>query len=187
MEKGNKIDVAHYENVLTRKHQLVRLLWGIVWPLGTWFLPRSMGSGWKRWLLRTFGAKINSTAVVYSSAKVYYPANLIMDEYACLDAKVECYNVDTIHIGAQTTVSQGAFLCTTSHDITDPHNHLITKPIEIEDQAWVGAEAFIGMGVTIGEGAVVGARAVVVKDVEPWTVVGGNPAKFIKKRVIRDE
>ena len=50
--------------------------------------------------------------------------------------------------------------------------------------SWVAAWAFVGMGVTIGEGAVVGACAVVFKNVEPWTVVGGNPAKFIKKRVI---
>ena len=84
------------------------------------------------------------------------------------------------------TVSQGAYLCTASHDITDPLNHLITAPIIIEDQAWVGAKAFIGMGVTIGQGAVVGATASVYKNVEPWTVVGGNPAKFLKKRIIKE-
>jgi putative colanic acid biosynthesis acetyltransferase WcaF len=60
------------------------------------------------------------------------------------------------------------------------------KPIVVADKAWVAADAFIGMGVTIGEGAVVGARAAVFKDVEPWTVVGGNPAQFIKKRVIKE-
>lgn len=185
MEQNQKIDIAHYENALSRKHQLVRLAWGIVWPLGTWFLPRSMCSGWKRFLLRSFGAKIHSTAVVYSSAKVYYPANLVMEEFACLASDVDCYNVAQVRIGNQATVSQGANLCTASHDITDPKNHLITKPIVIEDQAWVGAGAFIGMGVTIHEGAVVGARAAVFKSVEPWTVVGGNPAKEIKKRIIK--
>lgn len=182
-----KIDLSKYQNALSRKHQMIRLVWGIVWPLGTWFLPRSMGSGWKRMLLRMFGAKIHPTAVVYSSAKVYYPANLLMEEYACLASEVDCYNVAPIHIGAQTTVSQGAYLCTASHDITDPKNRLITKPIVIENQAWVGAGAFVGMGVTIHDGAVVGARAAVFKDVEPWTVVGGNPAKEIKKRVIKQQ
>ena len=107
-----------------------------------------------------------------------------MDEYSCLDEEVKCYNVAPIRIGAQSTISQGAFLCTASHDITDKKNPLITAPIVIESQAWVGAEAFVCMGVTIGEGAVVGARAAVFKDVEPWSVVGGNPAKFIKKREI---
>lgn len=177
-----KIDIAHYENALSRKHQLIRLLWGIVWPLGTWFLPRSMCSGWKRFLLRSFGAKIHKTAVVQTGAKIYYPANLIMDSYACIAGGAECYNVAPIHIGAQSTVSQGAYLCTASHDITDILHPLITAPIVIEEQAWVGAKAFVGMGVTIHEGAVVGATASVYKDVDPWTVVGGNPAKILKKR-----
>ena len=72
-----------------------------------------------------------------------------------------------------------------SHDVTSPLNPLITAPIVIEDQAWIGAKAYIGMGVTIGQGAVVGATASVYKDVEPWTIVGGNPAKFIKKRIVK--
>jgi putative colanic acid biosynthesis acetyltransferase WcaF len=55
-------------------------------------------------------------------------------------------------------------------------------PVVIEDQAWVATDAFIGPGVTVGQGAVVGARASVFKAVDPWTVVGGNPARFIKTR-----
>lgn len=181
-----KIDLSRYHNALSRKHQLVRLLWGVVWSLFARPLPRSMGSGWKRFLLRLFGAKIHPTAIVYSSAKVYYPANLEMEEYSCLASDVDCYNVALLRIGANTTVSQGAYLCTASHDITNPLNQLITAPIVIEDQAWVAAGAFVGMGVKIGQGVVVGARAVVFKDVEAWTVVGGNPAKFIKKRIIKE-
>lgn len=181
-----KIDLSKYHNALGRKHQLVRLMWNVVWGIFARPLPRSMGSGWKRLLLRSFGAKIHPTAVVYSSTKVYYPANLIMERYACLASYVDCYNVALIKIGANTTVSQGACLCTASHDITNPLNPLITAPIAIEDQAWIGAKAFIGMGVTIGQGAVVGATASVYKHVKPWTVVGGNPAKFIKKRIIKE-
>lgn len=182
-----KIDLSKYENKLGRKHQVVRMLWTIAWTLGASWLPRSLGSGWKRCLLRLFGAKIAGTAHVYSSAKVYYPGNLTMMEHSCLASDVDCYNVAPIIIGANSTVSQGAYLCTASHDITDPLNPLITAPIIIEDQAWVGAKAFVGMGVTIGQGAVVGATASVYKDVTPWTVVGGNPAKFIKERKINGE
>ncbi len=179
-----KIDLSKYENHLGRKHQVIRLVWGVTWTVCARWLPRSVGSGWKRFLLRMFGAKIHPTAVVYSSAKIYYPANLEMAEYSCLASDVDCYNVAPIKIGANTTVSQGSYLCTASHDITNPLNPLVTSPIIIEDQAWVGARAFIGMGVTIGQGSVVGATASVFKDVEPWIVVGGNPAKFIKRRVI---
>lgn len=175
-----------YVNHLGRKHQVVRLMWCICWKLLASWLPRSVASGWKRLLLRLFGAKIAPTAVVYSSAKVYYPANLIMDDYACLASDVDCYNVAPIHIRKFATVSQGAFLCTASHDIESKLHELTTAPITIANQAWIGAKAFIGMGVTVGEGAVVGATASVYKSVEPWTVVGGNPAKFIKKRGLRN-
>ena len=80
------------------------------------------------------------------------------------------------------TVSQGAYICTASHDISDRLKPLIFEEIQIGDFAWVCAKSLVLPGVTIGEGAVVAAGAVVTKDVEPFTVVGGNPAKFIKKR-----
>jgi acetyltransferase-like isoleucine patch superfamily enzyme len=60
-------------------------------------------------------------------------------------------------------------------------------PIVIKDQAWVCADAFVGPGVIVGEGAIVGARAVVMKNVEPWNIVAGNPAKMIKKRILSNE
>ena len=177
MTTETKIDLSKYHNALSRKNQVIRLLWSVTWAIFARPLPRSVGSGWKRTLLRIFGAKIDKTAVVYSTARVYYPANLVMGRYSCLASDVDCYNVAPITIGDNTTISQGAYLCTASHDITDPLNPLITAPIIVEDQAWVAAHAFVGMGVTIGQGAVVGARAAVFKDVAPWTVVGGNPAK----------
>ena len=179
------IDLSGYENRLGRKHQAVRMLWNILWPLTTWFLTRSLGMGWKRSLLRMFGAKVRPTAQVYSSARIYYPANLTMEAYSCLADGVECYNVAPVTVGAHSTISQGTLLCTASHDITDSHHRLVTAPIMIEDQVWIGARAYIGMGVVVRQGAVVGATASVYKTVEPWTVVGGNPARFIKKREIR--
>ena len=180
----HRVYLSRYHNTLSRKHQIIRMLWTIAWGLFARPLPRSVGSRWKRFLLQLFGAKIDATAKVYSTAKVYYPANLTMEAYSCLASDVDCYNVAPITIGANATISQGTYLCTASHDISDPLNHLVTAPIIIKDQAWIGAKAFIGMGVTIGQGAVVGATASVYKNVNPWTVVGGNPAKFIKQRTI---
>ncbi len=180
------IDLSKYENHLGRKHQLIRILWVVTWTLCAKWLPRSVGKNWKNFLARLFGARIAKTAHIYSTAKIYYPPFLIMGEYACLASDVECYNVAPVTIGANTTISQGTMLCTASHDISDPKNTLITAPIVIGEQAWVGARAFIGMGVTVGEGAVVGATASVFKDVEPWTVVGGNPARKIKNRIINE-
>lgn len=183
---NNQLDLSNYHNTLGRKHQLIRVLWGITWALFGRWLPRSFGRSWKLFLLRLFGAKVHKTANVYSSARIYYPANLIMEEYSCIASHVTCYNVALIKIGAHSTVSQGAYLCTASHDIEDPRNRLIMEPITIEDQVWIATDAFVGMGVTISQGAVVGARAAVFKDVEPWAVMGGNPARYIKKREIKD-
>lgn len=86
-----------------------------------------------------------------------------------------------VTIGAYSTISQYSHLCSSSHDYTKPNMPQTFAEIIIEDQAWICADAFIAPGVTVGQGAVVGSRAAVFKDVEPWTVVGGNPAKFIKK------
>ena len=180
------VDLSQYQNKLSRLHQLKRLLWGLIWLMLARWLPRSLGCGWKRLLLRLFGAKLSSTAVVYSSTRIYAPWNLEMGHHSCLADEVDCYNVAPVTIGDNTTVSQKSYLCTASHDITKPNLPLIVSPIHIEDQVWVGADAFIGMGVTVGQGSVVGARASVYKDVPPWTVVGGNPAKKIKERVINN-
>ena len=147
--------------------------------------PKSMFMPWKRFLLRLFGAQVACTANVYATAVVFMPWNLVMKDHACLASGVDCYNAAPIEIGINATVSQRAFLCTASHDISSPRHEQTEKSIVIGDRAWVAAEAFIGPGVTVGEGAVVGARAAVFKDVEPWTVVGGNPARVLKKRIIR--
>lgn len=109
-----------------------------------------------------------------------------MDEFSCLASDVDCYCVAPIRIGAHATVSQYSYLCGASHDYDSPCMPLTAAPITIEDQAWICADVFIGPGVVVGQGAVVGARASVFKNVEPWTVVGGNPAKFIKNRVLRE-
>lgn len=125
--------------------------------------------------------------MVYASVKIWAPWNLEMGAYACLGPQVDCYNQGKITIRANTTVSQKCYLCASSHDISDPLNKLLVKPIEIEDQAWVAADAFVGPGVHIGQGAVVGARSAVFRNVEPWTIVGGNPAVFIKPRILKQK
>ncbi len=109
-----------------------------------------------------------------------------MGAYACLSERVDCYNVAEIVIGEQATISQDVFLCTASHDISSPIMELTTAPLHMGAQSWVCAKAIIMPGVSVGEGAVVAAGSVVTKDAEAWNVVGGNPAKFIKKRELKN-
>lgn len=122
---------------------------------------------------------------VYSSVRIWDPRNLRMERDACLGPNVICYNQDLVWLKEHTTVSQFAYLCTAGHEtekINSAEEGLITAGITIERGAWIGTRAFIGMGVTVGEGAIVGANAGVYKDVEANTIVGGNPAKVIRKR-----
>ncbi|MFC3353429.1 putative colanic acid biosynthesis acetyltransferase [Sphingobacterium zeae] len=181
-----KIDISKYNNSLSRANQIKRVIWQITWAIFARPFPRSLGNKWRLILLRLFGAKIDNTAVVYPTVRIYQPWNLEMAEYSCLAPEVDCYNVDRIVIGAYSTVSQKCYLCAASHNIRSSNHELIHAPIVIEDQVWVGADVFIGMGVTVESGAVIGARAAVFKNVEQWTIVGGNPAKFIKKRIINE-
>lgn len=158
-----------------------RAVWGTVWFLLFRPSPRPC-HGWRRFLLRCFGARVGAGAHPYPGVRVWAPWQLEMGESSCLADGVDCYNVAPIRVGRGAVVSQRSFLCAATHDYNDPQFPLIAKEIVVADQAWVAAEAFVGPGVTIGEGAVVGARAVVTKSVEPWTVVGGNPARILKVR-----
>lgn len=87
-----------------------------------------------------------------------------------------------IHIGCDCLIGHNATLCTINHaQDPDRRGDMEFRPIRIEDKVWLGANVTVLPGVTIGAGAIVAAGAVVTKDVPPRTIVGGVPAKFIKK------
>lgn len=175
-----------YENKLTISSKLKRLIWSIVWMLLFRPTPNPGMNFWRISLLRLFGAKIGIGCKVAPSVKIWAPWNLRMRDYVCIADGVDCYTVDLISIGNKVTISQRSYLCTASHDIRSLKRPLVHSPLEIADHVWICSESFIGPGVCIGEGAVVAARSVVTKNVTAWTVVGGNPAKFIKNREVAD-
>jgi putative colanic acid biosynthesis acetyltransferase WcaF len=165
----------------TLGNRVARSLWSIVWfVLARWTPPPLRA--WRILLLRVFGARVDSSANVYGSASIWHPANLIMGPYATLGPHVRCYNMAPVSLGERAVVSQSAHLCAGTHLIDDPSFQLVAKPITIAARAWVAADAFVGPGVTIGEGAVLGARGVTVKDLEPWSVYAGNPARRLRER-----
>ncbi|MCU0598379.1 MAG: hypothetical protein MUE70_03850 [Desulfobacterales bacterium] len=165
------------------KELFARILWGLAQPFFK-YSPRTF-FGWRRFLLRLFGATVGRQVNIYNSAVIYMPWNLEIGDWSAIGEHACVYNLGKIAIGEKVTISQRAHLCAGTHDYTDPSMPLLKPPVEIRDQAWVAADAFVGPGVVIGQGAVVGARAVAVKDVEPWSVVAGNPAVVIKKRIIK--
>lgn len=165
----------------SRWNKLGRVVWQVAMVLlfrpspWFWHAPR-------RGLLRLFGATVGKGVQVMPSVTIWAPWNLELGDYATVSHGVDLYAVARIVIGAHATVSQRAFLCTATHDIDHPNMPLVTRPIRIEDGAWVAAEAFIHPGVSVGVDAVVGARAVVTKDVGTRDVVAGNPARVIRQR-----
>jgi len=179
----NRILTGPIKSSLSVWNRLFRAIWYVVWVLLFRPSPRPF-FGWRRFLLRIFGAKIAKGVRVYGSAKIFYPPNLRMEAFSTLGPEVDCYCVDKIEIGRNAIVSQYSFLCTASHDYQKSGLPLITSPIKIESQAWIAADSFIAPGVTIGEGAVVGARSSVYRDVPSWVVVVGNPATKLRNRVL---
>ena len=175
-----------YEDSLTVFNKFARLGWNVFYVLLFRFLGGPVFRYWRSFALRLWGAKIGRRCAISASAKIWAPWNLEVGDYVAIGPRAEIYDVDKIVIGSNMTVSQDAYLCTASHDISQLKKPLVTKPIKLGDSAWIAARAIVLPGVTIGEGAVVAAGAVVTKDVEPWTVVGGNPARFIKKRELKE-
>lgn len=166
-------------------NKLARVVWGAMWCALFRPSPRVF-YGWRRTLLRMFGAQIGRNARISPSVCIWAPWNLTVGDEASISHHVDCYSVDRLVIGHHATVSQYAILCTASHDITSPNMKLISSPVVIEDQCWICAGAFVGPGTTIHEGAVLGAMSVVMRDVDAWTVHAGNPSRMIKKRKITD-
>lgn len=183
-DRVGTLNMRNTRHKFSLKNKMMRLIWSIVSIL--LFRPFSLRffKPWRIFILKCFGAKLSWTSMINSNVKIWAPWNLQMGDYSCLGPNVDCYNQGKIWIGSNVTISQKAYLCASSHDYTSINNPLVLKDITIEDRAWIAADSFIGPGVTIGKGAVVGARSAVFRDVAQWTVVGGNPAKFIKERIL---
>jgi putative colanic acid biosynthesis acetyltransferase WcaF len=182
----SSLDIA--SNRSARKYSVGELVLRVAWAVGHYFFrfsPRPL-YGWRRMLLRLFGAEVGANVNIHNSATIYFPWKLSIGDWSAIGENAMIYNLGPITIGEQVTISQNAHLCAGTHDHTDPAMPLEKPPIIVRDQAWVCADAFVGPGVTIGEGAVVAARTVAVKDVDDWMIVAGNPARPVKRRELHD-
>lgn len=180
----------HTPGHVTGSIKMKRVVWNVAAALLFRPFMTPVFRKWRLLLLRLFGAQVEWDANVYASVKIWAPWRLRMGHRACLGPEVICYNQDWVVLEDDAIVSQYSYLCTAGHDTSHANTAdegLITAPIVLRKGAWIGSRAFVSMGVEIGEGAVVGATASVYKSVEPWTVVGGNPAKVLKKRESKNE
>lgn len=165
-------------------NRLFRVGWTIAWLLLARWTPPPLHR-WRRLVLQSFGARVGESARVHASVRIWYPPNLTLGAGTLIGPGARLYNQGLITIGAGTIVSQRAHLCASSHDIADPRFQLVVRPIVVGEGCWIAAEAFVGPGVSVGDGAVVAARAALFEDALPCGVYRGNPAAWIKERVVR--
>ena len=138
-------------------------------------------------LVKLFGGKISWTCSLNRLSVIEYPWNLTMGSLSSLGKNSWVYCLDKITIGENCCIGNDVYLLTGSHDINSVSFDLVTSPIVIENGVWVSTRAIILPNIKLSNHSVVGAGAVVTKSVESFSIVGGNPAKFIKKRTLKNE
>ena len=141
----------------------------------TWYRLRAR-------IVNGFGAHVHPTARLRATVKIEIPWNLTIGENSSVGDGARLYCLGPVTIGSHVSISQHAHVCAGTHDFTRPDMPLIRPPITINDHAWIAADAFVGPGIAVGEGAILGARGCAFKDLEPWTIYGGNPAMPIAPR-----
>ena len=164
-----------------------------VWLEALWLLAQALvvnswipGSTHRALILRLFGAKIGSGVVLKPNLRVKFPWRLSVGNNVWLGESVWIDNLARVTIGNNVCVSQGAYLCTGSHDWLSTTFDLIVRPIEIGDQAWICANASLAPGTRVGEGAVVSLCATVSGDIESWHIYAGSPAVKVRPRQVLD-
>lgn len=140
----------------------------------------------RRFFYRLAGITIGSGSTLHMGARFYQPRNItigkdtIIGEGAVLDGRGK------IVIGNHVDIATEVMIYNSWHDTEDPHFSALSESVTIHDYVFIGPRAIILPGVTIGKGAIVAAGSVVTKDVEPYALVGGVPAKFIRERKLKD-
>ncbi|MBL8267851.1 hypothetical protein [Steroidobacter sp.] len=171
-------------NRAARKYSWAEQCRRVLWSVGEIAIRLSPRPcfGWRRMVLRLFGAKVGKAVHVYASTRFYMPWNVELGDWVAVGEEAFIYSLGKVYIGPGVAVAYRAHICAGTHDFSDPALPLLKPPVTIEENAWIGTEAFIGPGITVCKGAIVAARAVVVKDVPTLHIVAGNPARQIGVR-----
>ena len=162
---------------------LVRWLWACVQTTLFRWSPRPL-HGFRARLLKLFGADIPEPGrvVIFPTARITFPSKLTLAPRAMVGPNVTLYNLARITLHRGANVSQNCHLCAGTHDFMRWSMPLVTEPIVIGENAWLGADVFVGPGVTVGELCVVGARSVVVRDLPARKICAGNPCRALRDR-----
>lgn len=181
----DELDIG--SNRIVSKYSNNEMIKRIFWTIGIVFFkltPRNFFLT-RNSILKIFGAKIGKAVHIYPSATIYFPWNLTIGDYSAIGENALIYNLGSVEIGKNVTISHLAQICAGTHDYSEPDMPLLKPKIVIEDNVWICTQAFVGPGIIVKKGAVIGACAVLTKDSQPWKVYAGNPAKAIKDRIMK--
>lgn len=162
-------------------NRVQRQLWSAVWIVLYRPSPR-IAHAWRAWLLRCFGAKLGPHCRFYPASRVWAPWNLQCEDTVMVADGADLYNPAPMFLASHAIVSQGAYLCGATHDYNDPKFPVVPFPMRLGRYAWVAARACVSPGVNLGDGAILGLASVATKDLEPWSIYAGVPARKIKDR-----
>ncbi|QOD59672.1 colanic acid biosynthesis acetyltransferase WcaF [Polaribacter haliotis] len=182
IQELNKFELP---NNFRGKNAFIVQLWWLVQAIFFRTSPQFL-YGYRRFLLRLFGAKIGKKVIIRPSVKITYPWKVSIGDYSWIGDDVVLYSLGEIEIGKNVVVSQKSYLCTGSHDYLSSNFPIYAKKIILEEQVWLATDVYIAPGVSIGKGSVIGARSSVYKNIPKGWICYGNPAKPIKKRIEKE-
>ena len=140
----------------------------------------------RRFFYRLAGIKIGKGSTIHTGARFYDPRNINIGEDSIIGEGVVLDGRDKLIIGNHVDIATEVMIYNSEHDINDENFIAKNSPVKIEDYVFIGPRVIILAGVAIGRGAIVAAAAVVTKDVPPYAIVGGVPAKIIGERRNKD-
>jgi acetyltransferase-like isoleucine patch superfamily enzyme len=145
---------------------------------------------YRRFVYRIAGISIGKDSSIHMGTRFYYPPNISIGEDSIIGEDVVLDGRAPLRIGNHVDIATEVMIYNSQHDLETEHfaavESVVREAVTIEDYVFIGPRAIILPGVTIGKGAVVGAGAVVTKDVPPFGIVGGVPAKIIGERMNKD-
>lgn len=155
---------------------------GVIWIFSNSIVPNIPSQTLRNLGMRMMGVKMSKNVKWFGAFSVRTPKNLIIEDGVSIGPKVLLDARKGITIHENAVIAYEAIIWSLNHDYNDVNFVGKGAPVEIGSYAWICSRAIILPGVKIGEGAIVASGAVVTKDVEPYTIVGGIPAKIIGKR-----
>ncbi len=148
--------------------------------------PLNASYKFKALILRSFGAKVGAGVIFKQNISIKYPWFLEIGDYSWIGERVWIDNLGKVKIGNNVCISQGAMLLCGNHNYKKESFDLIVGDITLEDGVWVGAKSVVCPGVTMRSHSILTVGSVLTKDAEDYGIYQGNPAVFVKKRVISD-